>query len=207
MKGRIDAGETPEATTCYAVKGLDEEHKALLKEQPSPDLFGLLWTGTTRRTVSPVPSPRRSGHRTSRNPWGTAGDSAGNGFGFGLVRAGGLLLELGQLLVRVFGVHSRELVGLKDQVGDRPAPLPRLVHVLRRVAHPDGGRVQHADVLGDAPRRLDATPQALLLAALCGRTAVEISEIESIPLGTAKTRIRTGMQKVRASMARRRTEP
>jgi RNA polymerase sigma factor (sigma-70 family) len=58
---------------------------------------------------------------------------------------------------------------------------------------------------------LDGLPpeqrQALLLAALCGRTAAEISEIESIPLGTAKTRIRTGMQKVRASMARRRTEP
>lgn len=49
--------------------------------------------------------------------------------------------------------------------------------------------------------------QALLLAALCGRTAVEISEMESIPLGTAKTRIRTGMQKVRASMARGRSEP
>jgi ferritin-like metal-binding protein YciE len=32
-------GETPEATTCYAVKGLDEEHKALLKEQPSPEIL------------------------------------------------------------------------------------------------------------------------------------------------------------------------
>jgi RNA polymerase sigma factor (sigma-70 family) len=57
---------------------------------------------------------------------------------------------------------------------------------------------------------LDGLPpeqrQALLLAALCGRTAAEISEIESIPLGTAKTRIRTGMHKVRATMARRRTE-
>ncbi len=45
--------------------------------------------------------------------------------------------------------------------------------------------------------------QALLLAGLCGRTAAEISEIESIPLGTAKTRIRTGLAKVRSSMARR----
>ncbi len=44
--------------------------------------------------------------------------------------------------------------------------------------------------------------QALLLAGLCGRTAAEISEIESIPLGTAKTRIRTGLQKVRSAMAR-----
>ncbi|MDQ3641746.1 MAG: RNA polymerase sigma factor [Actinomycetota bacterium] len=48
--------------------------------------------------------------------------------------------------------------------------------------------------------------QALLLAGLCGRTAAEISEIESIPLGTAKTRIRTGLQKVRSSMARRSTD-
>ena len=46
--------------------------------------------------------------------------------------------------------------------------------------------------------------QALLLAALCGRTAAEISESESIPLGTAKTRIRTGLHKVRSSMTRRR---
>lgn len=48
--------------------------------------------------------------------------------------------------------------------------------------------------------------QALLLAALCGRTAAEVSEIECIPLGTAKTRIRTGLLKVRSSMARRRTD-
>ena len=48
--------------------------------------------------------------------------------------------------------------------------------------------------------------QALVLAALCGRTAKEISEIEAIPLGTAKTRIRTGLLKVRSSMARRGTD-
>ncbi len=48
--------------------------------------------------------------------------------------------------------------------------------------------------------------QAVLLAALCGRTAAEISESESIPLGTAKTRIRTGLLKVRSSMSRRRSD-
>jgi len=32
-------GETPEATTCYAVQGLNEEHKALHKEQPSPEIL------------------------------------------------------------------------------------------------------------------------------------------------------------------------
>jgi RNA polymerase sigma factor (sigma-70 family) len=43
--------------------------------------------------------------------------------------------------------------------------------------------------------------RALVLAAFYGRTAAEVSEIESIPLGTAKTRIRGGLLKVRAAMA------
>lgn len=47
---------------------------------------------------------------------------------------------------------------------------------------------------------------ALVLAALCGRTAKEISESESIPLGTAKTRIRTGLLKVRSTLAHRSEE-
>ena len=35
---------------------------------------------------------------------------------------------------------------------------------------------------------------------LPGRTALEISEEEGIPLGTAKTRIRTGLIRLRASV-------
>ena len=46
--------------------------------------------------------------------------------------------------------------------------------------------------------------RALLLAALFGYTAREISAIEEIPLGTAKTRIRTAMQKARLGARRRR---
>ena len=42
--------------------------------------------------------------------------------------------------------------------------------------------------------------RALLLAAFCGCTAKEISEVEGIPLGTAKTRIRAGLQKVRSAL-------
>lgn len=42
--------------------------------------------------------------------------------------------------------------------------------------------------------------RALVLAAVWGKTAAEISETESIPLGTAKTRIRAGMSKLRAAM-------
>jgi RNA polymerase sigma-70 factor (ECF subfamily) len=47
----------------------------------------------------------------------------------------------------------------------------------------------------------DDQRRALVLAAIGGRTAKEISECEGIPLGTAKTRIRAGMIKLRASMA------
>ena len=39
--------------------------------------------------------------------------------------------------------------------------------------------------------------RALMLAAFYGRTAKEIAELEGIPLGTAKTRIRAGMIKLR----------
>ncbi len=42
--------------------------------------------------------------------------------------------------------------------------------------------------------------RALILAVLCGRTALEISEIEQAPLGTIKTRIRTAMLKMRSQL-------
>jgi RNA polymerase sigma factor (sigma-70 family) len=42
--------------------------------------------------------------------------------------------------------------------------------------------------------------RALLLAAFFGRTAAEVAELEAIPLGTAKTRIRTALNRVRDRM-------
>jgi RNA polymerase sigma factor (sigma-70 family) len=42
--------------------------------------------------------------------------------------------------------------------------------------------------------------RAILLAAYFGRTAREIGDIEGIPLGTAKTRIRTAMLKIREAL-------
>jgi RNA polymerase sigma factor (sigma-70 family) len=42
--------------------------------------------------------------------------------------------------------------------------------------------------------------QALVLAAYLGRTAQEIAELEGIPLGTAKTRIRTAMLRLRDAL-------
>jgi len=43
--------------------------------------------------------------------------------------------------------------------------------------------------------------RALVLSGLCGRTAKEVGESEGIPLGTAKTRIRSAMHKVRDALA------
>jgi RNA polymerase sigma-70 factor (ECF subfamily) len=43
--------------------------------------------------------------------------------------------------------------------------------------------------------------RALVLAAVYGYTAAEVSNVESIPLGTAKTRIRSGLIKMRAVAA------
>jgi RNA polymerase sigma-70 factor (ECF subfamily) len=45
--------------------------------------------------------------------------------------------------------------------------------------------------------------RAVVLAVVGGRTAAEVSEYERIPLGTAKTRIRTGLRRVRAAMEAR----
>ncbi len=63
-------------------------------------------------------------------------------------------------------------------------------------------------VLGSDTERLrralaDLPPdqcRALVLAAFFGQTAREIAESESIPLGTAKTRIRTAMLRLRAAL-------
>src|SRR5262249_46971091 len=61
----------------------------------------------------------------------------------------------------------------------------------------------HSDVaaVAGALRRLpDEQRRAVLLAPLYRRTAREIGEIESIPIGTAKTRIRNGLIRLRESL-------
>ncbi len=62
------------------------------------------------------------------------------------------------------------------------------------------GRVSTA--VGRLP---DEQRRALVLASLYGRSAREVSELEGIPLGTAKTRIRTALLRVRSDLDGERT--
>lgn len=48
--------------------------------------------------------------------------------------------------------------------------------------------------------------RALVMAGLLGYTAREVSEAEAIPLGTAKTRIRTALLRLRAALSEERAE-
>jgi RNA polymerase sigma-70 factor (ECF subfamily) len=73
---------------------------------------------------------------------------------------------------------------------------------------PDGGPAEAAvaSTEGMAVRAaIRALPveqrRALVLSAFHGRTAREIAELEDIPLGTAKTRIRAGLMRLRGAMA------
>jgi RNA polymerase sigma-70 factor (ECF subfamily) len=78
--------------------------------------------------------------------------------------------------------------------------------VLAAVSPPSDASVEDAALTSQAAaavrralRRLpEEQSRALLLAAFYGRTAEEISRSEAIPLGTAKTRIRLGLRRIRA---------
>jgi RNA polymerase sigma-70 factor (ECF subfamily) len=63
-------------------------------------------------------------------------------------------------------------------------------------------RLEDAERVRAAVRELPAPQRrAVVLAAWFGRTAEEISRMEQIPLGTAKTRIRTAMLRMRSTLA------
>jgi RNA polymerase sigma factor (sigma-70 family) len=80
--------------------------------------------------------------------------------------------------------------------------------VLAAVAPADDRSVEEAAMTSATAatvrRALRTLPEeqarALMLAAFYGRTAEEISRAEAIPLGTAKTRIRLGLRRIRAQL-------
>jgi RNA polymerase sigma factor (sigma-70 family) len=75
---------------------------------------------------------------------------------------------------------------------------------LMSLEHNPEDAVQRGDVRDQVREALAVLPneqrRAVVLASVYGRTALEISEIEDIPLGTAKTRIRTGLLRLRAAV-------
>lgn len=68
-------------------------------------------------------------------------------------------------------------------------------------AEEEGVAFEDVDRVRSALRELpDDQRRALVLAAFYGRTAREISELDSVPIGTVKTRIRTAMLKMRSAL-------
>jgi len=81
------------------------------------------------------------------------------------------------------------LIALQLETGDAAPPDAA-------TAHDDADRLRRAIAELPVDQR-----RALVLAAIRGHTAQEICESENIPLGTAKTRIRAAMLKLRTSLA------
>jgi RNA polymerase sigma-70 factor (ECF subfamily) len=85
-------------------------------------------------------------------------------------------------------VDPEDLVALADPSPD-PDPEARLVA--------EESRRALLRAMSDLP---EEQRRALVMAAFQGRTAREIGEVEGIPLGTAKTRIRAAMLKLRSAL-------
>jgi RNA polymerase sigma-70 factor (ECF subfamily) len=94
-------------------------------------------------------------------------------------------------VVRAGGADPVDPYELLERVGGALAPDPA-----DAAAH----RVEIDRVTAELALLPDEQRRAVVLAAMGGRTALEISELEHIPLGTAKTRLRLGMAKLRAAL-------
>ncbi len=80
--------------------------------------------------------------------------------------------------------------------------LELLVSTTMRGSNPDGtgGRVEALAAVQRLSRLPIEQARAVVLAVIGGRTAAEVADHEGIPLGTAKTRIRAGLLRMRLAM-------
>ncbi len=62
--------------------------------------------------------------------------------------------------------------------------------------------VERARVTAALAELPDEQRRAVVMAALGGLSAREVAEVEGVPLGTAKTRVRLGLRKLRATLSR-----
>lgn len=83
-----------------------------------------------------------------------------------------------------------EALARLDRVAVEPGPAEAAL------ASDDARRLRAAVAELPAPQR-----RALVLASWHGATAAQVAEVEGIPVGTAKTRIRAGMLRLRAALA------
>jgi RNA polymerase sigma factor (sigma-70 family) len=79
---------------------------------------------------------------------------------------------------------------------DLPAILTAVTDTPERLAVAHDSAAQLRRELGQLP---EPQARAVAMAGIYGMTARQIAEAEDVPLGTAKTRIRDGMQKLRAA--------
>lgn len=96
----------------------------------------------------------------------------------------------------------------------RARPADQLDEVVLRLAATDASpeaeaMADHArDRVVAALRRLPPEQRrAVVVTALGGRTAQELADLDHIPLGTAKTRVRTGLRRLRDALARTEAAP
>lgn len=88
---------------------------------------------------------------------------------------------------------------------DTPTSPQVLDEVIRHSLHdPTGADAERLDAQRALRTLMSTHPdqaRAVVLAVLGGRTAQQVSQHEGIPLGTAKTRIRSGLMRMRATTA------
>jgi RNA polymerase sigma-70 factor (ECF subfamily) len=96
-----------------------------------------------------------------------------------------------------------DLVRVRQVSPRSPSELAGLLSGLSVLVPLDDRLVSEADA-AEVRRALDRLPaeqrRALLLAAVGGRSAAEVGEIEGVPVGTAKTRIRTALTRMRDAL-------
>jgi RNA polymerase sigma-70 factor (ECF subfamily) len=81
-----------------------------------------------------------------------------------------------------------------------PADLPALITAVTET--PEGfavARARASALRGELARLPAAQARAVTMAGIYGMTARQVADAEGVPLGTAKTRIRMGMEKLRAA--------
>jgi RNA polymerase sigma factor (sigma-70 family) len=106
-----------------------------------------------------------------------------------------LLTIARNVAVDVVRLRRNEIVGGSDALLALQIPSPEQDPDERLIAAGESQRVRRA--VATLP---EEQKRALVLAAFHGLTGREISELEGIPLGTVKTRIRTAMLKLRSAL-------